>query len=161
MILDTQSVKNTATSTRAVGYDAGKHVKGRKRLFVVDTLGNLLASTVVSADYHDGTAAVRFWDEVVAHHELLQNVEVVYVDGTFTGVFRQHLAEQYQIGVEKPTHVIRQKNNFCLHAKRWIVERTIAWANNNRRLSKDYERNPARANAWLVLTNIRRLIKFC
>lgn len=40
VILDSQSVKNTATSTRSVGYDAGKRIKGRKRFLLVDTLGN-------------------------------------------------------------------------------------------------------------------------
>ena len=45
MILDTQSVKNTATATGAtVGFDACKLVKGRKRLVLPDTLGQVLTS---------------------------------------------------------------------------------------------------------------------
>lgn len=51
------------------------------------------------------------------------------------------------------------KGRFFLHAKRWVVERSIAWAGNNRRLAKDYERSTQHANAWLYLANIRRLPK--
>ena len=50
VILDTQSVKNAATATGVpVGFDAGKLIKGRKRLVLTDTLGNVLASSAVPA----------------------------------------------------------------------------------------------------------------
>jgi hypothetical protein len=72
VITDTQSVKNTATATGATGgFDAGKLVKGRKRLVLIDTLGNVLASRVVPAHVSDAAAAIAFWDEVVATHPLL------------------------------------------------------------------------------------------
>lgn len=71
VILDSQSVKNTATSTHRVGYDAGKRIKGRKRFFLVDTLGNLPASCVVAANCHDGTTATKVWDAWALHNELL------------------------------------------------------------------------------------------
>ena len=105
VILDTQRVKNAATATGAtVGFDAGKLVKGRKRLVLTDTLGNILASAVLPANAADGPAAIAFWDEVAAGHELLGQVQVVFVDSSFHGVFRDHLAQRYGIRVEKPTH---------------------------------------------------------
>ena len=162
MILDTQSVKNTATATGAtVGFDAGKLVKGRKRLVLTDTLGHVLASRVLPADAVDGAAAIAFWDEVAATHELLGAVQVVFVDSSFHGVFRLHLAQHYSIRVEKPAHVLVQKTNFCIHAWRWIVERTFAWLDMNRRLSKEYDRTLRHANAWITIVNIRRTLKFC
>ena len=162
MILDTQSVKNAATATGAtVGFDAGKLVKGRKRLVLTDTLGNVLASRVLPADAVDGAAAVAFWDEVAATHDLLAQVRVVFVDGSFNGVFREHLAQRYGIRVEKPVHVLVEKTNFRIHAWRWIVERTFAWLSAKRRLSKEYDRSLRHANAWITLTNISRLLKFC
>ncbi|MBU6122714.1 transposase [Hymenobacter sp. PAMC29290] len=162
MILDTQSVKNTATATGAtVGVDAGKLVKGRKRLVLNDTLGHVLASRVLPADAMDGAAAIAFWDEVAATHELLGAVQVVFVDSSFHGVFRRHLARRYGIRVEKPVHVLVRKTNFCIHAWRWIVERTFAWLDMNRRLPKEYDRTLRHANAWIAIVNIRRTLKFC
>ena len=38
-VIDSQSVKSAAGVHAAVGYDAGKPIKGRKRLIAVDTLG--------------------------------------------------------------------------------------------------------------------------
>lgn len=160
--MDTQRVKNAATATGAtIGFDAGKQVKGRKRLVLTDTMGNVLASRVLPANVHDGTAASAFWDEVGTSHPLLSEVQVVFVDSTFHGAFRHHLAHRYGIRVAKPAQVVIEKRHFCLHAWRWIVERTLAWLSMNRRLSKEYDRSLAHANAWISLANIRRILKFC
>ena len=162
MILDTQSVKNAATATGStVGFDAGKLVKGRKRLVLTDTLGNVLASRVVPADAVDGSAAIAFWDEVAVLHDLLGQVQVIFVDSSFNGIFREHMARHYGIRVEKPTHVLVKKTNFCIHAWRWIVERTFAWLSAKRRLSKEYDRSLRHANAWITVANIQRTLKFC
>ena len=166
MIRDTQSAKNTATATGATvgfdaGFDAGKLVNGRKRLVLPDTLGHVLASWVLPADAVDGAAAIAFWDEVAATHELLGAVQVVFVASSFHGVFRQHLAQRSGIRVEKPAHVLVRKTNFCIHAWRWIVERTFAWLDMNRRLSKEYDRTLRHANAWIAIVDIRRTLKLC
>ena len=162
MIIATQSVKNAATATGAtVGFDAGKLVKGRKRLVLVDTLGNVLASRVVPASVSDAAAAIAFWDEVAAVHPLLGRVQVVMGDRSFAGLFAIHLAQRYGLRFEKPAHIALKKKNFCIHKKRWLVERTLAWLNNNRRLSKEYDRLLTRANAWILWANVRRILKFC
>ena len=161
VILDSQSEKNAARATgTTVGFYAGKLIKGRKRLVLTDTLGNILASRVLPAHAADGPAAIAFWDEVAASHELLGQVQVVFVDSSFHGVFRAHLAQCYGIRVEKPTHVLVTKTNFRIHAWRWIVERTFAWLNAKRRLLKEYDRSLRHANAWISLANIQRLLKF-
>jgi hypothetical protein len=59
VIRDSQRVKNTATSTRSVGYEAGKRIKGRKRFFLVDTLSKLWTSCVVAASCHERTTAAK------------------------------------------------------------------------------------------------------
>jgi transposase len=151
-------VKNTATSTARVGYDAGKRIKGRKRFFLVDTAGNLLAACVVSAACHDGATAARVWDALALGTELLDRLPTVFVDGGFGRRFRLHLAQR-GVQAQVPTGVVADKGRFFIHAKRWVVERSIAWAGTNRRLAKDYERNTTHANAWLYLANIRRLAR--
>ena len=61
-------------------------------------------------------AAIACWDEVAAAHDLLGQVQVVLVDNSFNGVFREHLVQRYGIRVEKPAHVQVRKTNFCLPA---------------------------------------------
>ena len=58
-LIDSQSSKNSPTCTEHVGFDGGKFVKGRKRFYVTDSLGNLLDSFVVSANSYDGTTATK------------------------------------------------------------------------------------------------------
>ena len=43
--------------------------------------------------------------------------------------------------------------------RRWVVERTLAWLNRNRRLAKDFEATIASAKAWLYLASVQLLIR--
>ena len=48
---------------------------------------------------------------------------------------------------------------FAVIPKRWVVERTIAWLNRNRRLSKEYDRRPESTESWVYLASIALLVK--
>jgi len=39
----------------------------------------------------------------------------------------------------------------------WVVERTIAWLNRNRRLAKDFEATLESAQAWLLIASVKLL----
>src|SRR5689334_8938653 len=54
--LDSQSVLTTGRGPER-GYDAGKHVKGRKRHLLVDIQGLILAAAVTSAAVSDAAGA--------------------------------------------------------------------------------------------------------
>jgi transposase len=41
--------------------------------------------------------------------------------------------------------------------RRWVVERTIAWLNRNRRLAKDFEATIESAQAWLFVASVKLL----
>ena len=43
--------------------------------------------------------------------------------------------------------------------KRWVVERTYAWAGYNRRLSKEYERTTTSSEAWMKVGMIHLMLK--
>ena len=43
--------------------------------------------------------------------------------------------------------------------KRWLVERTFGWFGRYRRLSKDYEHNPASSEAWIYLAMTHRMAR--
>ena len=49
--------------------------------------------------------------------------------------------------------------NFVLLPRRWVVERTLAWLNRNRRLAKDYEASIASAETWLFIANVKLLTR--
>ena len=48
---------------------------------------------------------------------------------------------------------------FVVLPRRWVVERTFAWLNRNRRLAKDFEATLSSALAWLFLANVKLLIR--
>ena len=48
---------------------------------------------------------------------------------------------------------------FAVLPRRWVVERTLAWLNRNRRLAKDFEATIASAKAWLYLASLQLLIR--
>ena len=43
--------------------------------------------------------------------------------------------------------------------KRWIVERTFSWLSQNRRMSKDYERLPESAEAFIYVAMSRLMAR--
>ena len=52
---------------------------------------------------------------------------------------------------------------FLVLARRWVVERTNSWIDQNRRMSKDYERScasgEAQVNAGMIRLMTRRLTR--
>ena len=48
---------------------------------------------------------------------------------------------------------------FTVLPRHWVVERTLAWANCNSRLAKDFEATIATANAWLYLVSLQLLLR--
>ena len=160
LILDSQSVKNSATATAHVGFDGGKLIKGRKRFVLSDTSGATFATRVLAANAHDGRSALAWWAELT-HHPLLGLVKRVFIDGGFRGEFVEKMAALYRIEVRVPQEVVRQVGNFCVHATRWVVERSLSWITNNRRLARCYERKTRNEESFILLCNIRRIVRKC
>jgi transposase len=48
---------------------------------------------------------------------------------------------------------------FVIVARRWVVERTLAWLNRCRRLAKDWEASVNSAEAWLLIASTRQLVR--
>src|SRR3954452_16818326 len=79
-LIDSQTVKATEVGG-PVGYDGGKKIKGRKRHYVVDTLGLLLAVAVTAANLDDGTHACRVLRKLGLSG--LPRLEVVFGDNKY------------------------------------------------------------------------------
>ena len=58
-------------------------------------------------------------------------------------------------GMEPPTI----PSGFHVLPTRWIVERTFAWLDQNRRLSKDYERLPATSETFIYTAMTHLMVR--
>jgi transposase len=64
---------------------------------------------------------------------------VAYVDQGYTGEAAAEAANKHGIQLEVIKHT-ETKRGLVLLARRWVVERSFAWAARFRRLARDYER---------------------
>jgi len=153
-MLDSQSVKTTAVGG-VRGYDAGKKVKGRKRHILVDTLGNLLKVVVHPADVQDRDGAK--WVFTALPETLWERLKKVWADGGYRGALADWLKQFHDVVLEVVERPADQPG-FILLPKRWVVERTFAWLDSYRRLSKDYEYYTDNSEAWIYLASIHHLL---
>jgi transposase len=138
-ILDSRTLRSTPESGHRGGYDGAKRKKGSKIHAAVDTLGYLLALRVTPATEQD---RARVSELAKAVQEATgDSVELAYVDRGYAGVRPAVEAEARGIRLEVVKHP-GAKKGFVLLPRRWVVERSFAWATRFRRLAKDYERLP-------------------
>jgi transposase len=48
---------------------------------------------------------------------------------------------------------------FVLLPRRWVVERTIAWLNRNRRLAKDFEALISTSTTWVMIASVKLIMR--
>jgi len=137
MILDSRTLQSTPESGARGGYDGAKRRKGSKVHAAVETLGPLLTLHVTAADEQD-RAQVEVPTEAV-QKITGKGVELAYVDQGYTGENAVQAAEKHGVRLEVVKHA-EVKRGFVLLPRRWVVERSFAWAARFRRLARDYER---------------------
>ena len=141
-VINSQSIKSETGGTK--GYDGGKKLTGLKRHILVDVAGRLLSACVSPADMHDSHAAVAL---LRASRRPWPFIEQVWADSAYRG---KRVGAATSIAVEIVTGPPNERG-FIVQKRRWVVERTFAWIGRNRRLSKDYERKPSTALAFLFI----------
>lgn len=154
-VIDSQSVKTTE-SGGVRGYDAGKKVKGRKRHIITDTNGFLVHAIVHSADIQDRDGAPLVLKDIRQSFPWLHHV---FADGGYAGEkLRQVLAKigDWTIEIIKRSDHVK---GFVVLPRRWVVERTFAWLNRNRRLAKDFENTITSATAWLFMASVQMIAR--
>ena len=152
-ILDSRTLQSTPESGARAGFDGHKKRKGSKVHAAVDTLGHLLALKVTPANEQDRAQVAdltRALQEVSG-----EQVQVAFVDQGYTGEQPAHDAAQSGVRLEVIKHH-EAKRGFVLLPRRWVVERSFAWAARFRRLARDYERLPATLAAyhWLAFVTL-------
>jgi putative transposase len=152
-IIDAQSVKNTLVSSQDKGFDAGKKTKGIKRHIIVDTLGLVLAVVIQSASVQDRDGAEDVISKLL---ESWKKVIKIFADGGYRGQLIKTIKTKFKIELE----IIKRDelHTFKVLPKRWIVERTFAWIDTNRRNSKNYERLNNTSAAMVYLSSIRIML---
>jgi putative transposase len=154
-VIDSQSAKTTESGGPR-GYDAGKKVKGRKRHILTDTLGLMIEAVVHTADIQDRDGGPLVLKRIRERYPFLSHI---FADGGYAG--EQFAGKCAEIGTWS-IEIIKRSDTakgFVLLPRRWVVERTLAWLNRNRRLAKDFERTIESATAWLFLASVQLLTR--
>jgi transposase len=153
-IVDARTVRGASTITGDTrGYDAGKRISGRKTFGIVDTLGLLMAVTVVAANVSDNSGGIIVSDQA---RERSTRFRRLWCDAGFKKTFLDH-CRNHHVAVEVVNRI--HPHRFITLPKRWIVERTWSWLMNNRRLQVDYERDPIVTEGFIWAAHSRYLLR--
>jgi putative transposase len=185
-VVDSQWVKSTGVGGQERGYDGGKKVKGRKRHLLVDTQGLVLKAKVHSAKVMDyeGIKTLLLREA----NETSPRLRHLWLDAGYRGeekgadwvektlgwsaqlVERQRKLAPEEVliawaeewakeGVKVDWEKFMPPKGFQVLPRRWVVERTIAWIDQNRRMSKDYERLPESGEAFIYVAMSRLMLR--
>jgi transposase len=154
-VIDSQSVKTTE-SGGIRGFDAGKKIKGRKRHIITDTNGFLVGGVIHGADVQDRDGAPLVLKSIRSAFPWLRHI---FADGGYAG---KNLRAALKGKGNWTFEIVKRSDKalgFQLIPRRWVVERTFAWLNRNRRLAKDFERTIASATTWLFMASVQQIIR--
>ena len=148
-ILDSLTLQSTPESGARAGFDGHKKRKGSKVHAAVDTLGHLLALKVTPANEQDRAQVAQLAKDL--QNQTGKNIKIAFVDQGYTGEQPAKDAKQEGIELQVVKHH-EAKRGFVLLPRRWVVERSFAWAARFRRLARDYERlaSSLAAYHWLA-----------
>ena len=83
----------------------------------------------------------------------------VFADGAYAGdKLEGELAKlgKYTMEIVKRSDAAK---DFVLLPRPWVVERSIAWLNRNRRLAKDFEATIESATTWLYIASVKLMAR--
>ncbi len=173
-VIGSQSVKTTESGGPRGGAcprarhrrdpgDAAKKIKGRKRHIVTDTTGLMLGAAIHPAPVLQRGRLVQDRDGaplvIEAIHNLLPWLRHLFADSAYSGdKLLKALAKFGQWSIEI---VKRMADTVGVEVlpRRWVVERTLAWLNRNRRLAKDFEASIASAQAWGYVASVQLIVR--
>jgi putative transposase len=184
-IVDSQSVKSTGVGGEQRGYDGGKKVKGRKRHLLVDTQGLVLKAKVHAANIMDWDGIKMLLERAEVEFPRLKHL---WLDAGYRGenkgkdwvekalgwsvdlverarkpalkeVLMMWTREWAREGVKVDWEKLLPPKGFQVLPRRWVVERTFSWTDQNRRMSKDYERLAESSEAFIYVAMSRLMAR--
>ncbi len=178
-ICDSQSVRTTGVGGEQRGYDGGKKIKGRKRHLLVDTQGLVLKVKVHAASVMDRDGIKPLLKQA---KDLFPRLSHLWLDAGYNGrgkgkdwvektlgltaeVVRHPPKPRYvwvKEGEEPDWEKLREllpSAGFRVLPRRWVVERTFSWIEQNRRMSKDYEKLAETGEAFVLVAMARLMAR--
>jgi putative transposase len=118
-------------------------------------MGWILALVVHAADIQDRDGAKLVLRQLRGRFPRLR---LIWADGGYAG---QLIDWTWRLG-HWVLQIVKRSDDvkgFEVLPKRWIVERTFAWFNRYRRLSKDYETLPESSESMIYLVMIHLMVR--
>ena len=115
----------------------------------------LVTTLVTPADVPDVDGAYHL---LPAARAVVPTLRHVWVDGGYQGDWADWAVEEHAVTVE----VVRRPagaRGFVAQARRWVVERSLAWYSRNRRLSRDFELYETTSETFIYLASCRLLLR--
>ncbi len=153
-IMDSQSVR-WGNNRSLNSFDGHKKVKGIKRHVVVDKNGFLLAVMVGAASIHDSKSAVLLMKML---QYLLIPLQGILADGGYRGDIVEEIKAKFGYIIQIVMRNGKKDKKFEPIHKRWIVERTFSWFDNDRRLCRNYELLMETSENMVKLSAIKLLL---
>jgi transposase len=153
-IMDSQSVR-WGNNRSLNSYDGNKKVKGIKRHIVVDNNGFLLAVMVTVAHIHDSKAVLLLMRVL---RDSYASIRTVLADGGYRGDIIEAVKSKFGYLLQVVMRKEKKSGSFKPVHKRWIVERTFSWFDNDRRLCRNYELLMESSEEMVKLSAIKLLL---
>jgi len=116
-------------------------------------MGNLLSVVVHAANTHDTKSGIN---PAKKAFEKYPTIEKFCGDCGYRKTFIENVKSELGLDVDISPKILPE---FGVSPRRWIVERTFSWMNNSRRLSKDYEVTTVSAEAFVMISHLRVLLR--
>lgn len=116
-------------------------------------MGLVLSCYVSAANIADIKAAPVILVSVLEQYE---RIKKVLADQGYQGELAEQLQKAYQCRLEISK---AEAKGFVTQKWRWVVERTFAWLENARALSRDYEQLPENHEGMVFVVMIRLMLR--
>jgi transposase len=119
----------------------------------------MIAVSVTSANTHDKVGGKRVVERI-AKFVRGKGIKKIYADGGYGGApFKALVKKTLGASIRISKNLGKKIKGFVPIKKRWIVERTLAWLGDYRRLDKDQERKVFNSVAMIRWASISFMLR--